>query len=132
MEHSQIQPKNAFRLEGSVYAISPLETGMNQYTGEAWQKVNLLLVSENQQYNSRSFYPITFWNKWATNIVAQIKQNDYISVEGPVATRPYKNKQTGEFNYFINLTGHNCEVITKAGADSLPIQQEEVYDDVPF
>ena len=131
-EHDSI--KNIFKLEGSVYRISELKSGININTGKEWSKYEILLCLESGQQNMKYYYPVIFWNGLAKSVSDRLQINDYVIVEGQLVSRDYQNIRDGVTNYFINLTGYKVNVLvpTLPTDDIITNNVTDFEDDVPF
>ncbi len=127
---NQVQPKNAFRLEGKVIRKSTLQGGQNANTGREWYKLEIVLAMVSAKHNKTYYYPVHFWGNVAIKTSEKVNMNDYISVEGQVVTKEYRNSRTNEVDYFINLNGYGVEVLQKADTNEPAFEEE--FIDVPF
>ena len=125
---SQVSSKNAFRLEGMVHRISPLQFGQKQSTGKEWCKVDILLSMFSENNYRTYYYPIVLWGAVAKKAIEEkrLSSGDYISVVGQIGCHEYNS------NYYPNLTGYDINVITKGSGEVPAITKQEVDDDVPF
>ena len=131
-KQNQVQPNNTFRLEGEVRNIRSIVSGINQNTGQEYNKLSFLLALYSEKYNREYLYPVTLWGAVAESTAKKIVDGDHISVGGVITSKEYM--RDGEPSYFIYLTGYSIEVIAKADANApqTEVAEADNYNDFPF